>query len=81
MEIKNEYVLEIKGKVIERTSKNKNIPTGDIEVDVSELIILNTSVQTPLLIQNDTDALEETRLKYRYLDLRRPVMQENFIIM
>ena len=78
--IKSEYVLEIKGKVIERSSKNKNIPTGDIEVDITDLVILNTSAQTPLLIQDKTDALEETRLKYRYLDLRRPVMQETFMV-
>ena len=78
--IKNEYVLEVKGKVIERSSKNKNIPTGDIEVEVSELVILNASAQTPLIIQDKTDALEEIRLKYRYLDLRRPILQENFIV-
>lgn len=80
LEIKNEYVLEIKGTVIERSSKNRNIATGDIEVDVSDLIILNTSLLTPLIIQDKTDALEETRLKYRYLDLRRPILQENFIV-
>ncbi len=80
LKIKNEYVLEVTGKVIERSSKNKNIPTGDIEVEVTELIILNTSAQTPLIIQDKTDALEEVRLKYRYLDLRRPILQENFII-
>jgi len=80
LEIKNEYVLEVKGVVIERSSKNKNIPTGDIEVEVSELTVLNASAQTPLIIQDKTDALEETRLKYRYLDLRRPILQENFIV-
>lgn len=80
LEIKNEYVLEIKGKVIERSSKNKNIPTGDIEVEVEELLILNTAKQPPIMIQDDTDALEETRLKYRYLDLRRPVLQNNFLV-
>jgi len=80
LKIKNEYVLEIKGKVIERSSKNKKIPTGDIEVLVTELNILNESALTPLIIQDKTDALEETRLKYRYLDLRRPILQENFIV-
>jgi aspartyl-tRNA synthetase len=80
LEIKNEYVLEIKGKVIERTSKNKNIPTGDIEVEVTELNILNEAVTTPLIIADETDALEDTRLKYRYLDLRRPVMQKTFLV-
>ncbi len=80
LEIKSEYVLEIEGTVQERSSKNPNIPTGDIEVEVSKLTILNTSAQTPLLIQDDTDALEDTRLKYRYLDLRRPALQNNFIV-
>lgn len=80
LEIKNEYVLEVKGKVIERASKNKNIPTGDIEVEVSELLILNDAVTTPLIIADETDALEEVRLKYRYLDLRRPVMQKTFLV-
>jgi len=80
LSIKSEFVLEIKGKVIERSSKNKKIPTGDIEVQVSTLNVLNASVLTPMLIQDDTDALEETRLKFRYLDLRRPVLQNNFIV-
>ena len=80
LDIKSEYVLEVEGTVIERASKNKKIPTGDIEVIVDKLNILNTSKLTPLLIQDDTDALEDTRLKYRYLDLRRPVLQNNFIV-
>ena len=80
LEIKGEYVLEIKGTVIERSSKNKNIPTGEIEVEVTDLEILNTSELTPIYITDELDALEETRLKYRYLDLRRPVMQNNFIV-
>lgn len=80
LEIKNEYVLEVTGKVIERTSKNKNIPTGDIEVEVSEMNILNDAITTPLIIADETDALEEVRLKYRYLDLRRPIMQNIFLI-
>jgi len=80
LEIKNEYVLEIKGKVIERTSKNPNMPTGDIEVEVSVLNILNDAITTPLIIADETDALEDTRLKYRYLDLRRPVMQNTFLV-
>ncbi len=80
LNIKSEFVLEVKGKVIERASKNKNIPTGNIEVEVDILNILNTAAQTPLIIQDKTDALEEIRLKYRYLDLRRPILQENFIV-
>lgn len=77
--LKNEYVVAIKGTVIERESKNKNLPTGDIEVVVSDVKILNTAEQPPIIIADKTDALEDTRLKYRYLDLRRPVMQ-NFLI-
>jgi aspartyl-tRNA synthetase len=79
-EIKNEYVLEIEGMVIERSSKNKDIPTGDIEVDVTKLNVLNTAKQPPIYIKDDTDALEDTRLRYRYLDLRRHNLQKNFII-
>ena len=78
--VRNEYVLKATGKVVERQSKNPNLPTGDIEVIVSELTILNTAEQPPLLIQDNTDALEDTRLKYRYLDLRRPCMQRNFLL-
>lgn len=78
--IKNEYVLKAIGHVVERQSKNPNLPTGDIEVIVDELVILNTAEQPPLLIQDNTDALEDTRMKYRYLDLRRPTMQKNLIL-
>ena len=78
--VKNEYVLQIKGKVIERESKNKNIPTGDVEVEVSEAYVLSTAKQTPMIIADQTDALEDLRMKYRYLDLRRPVMQKNLIL-
>ncbi len=80
LEIKNEYVLKATGKVVERESKNPNLPTGDIEVEVSELVILNPALNPPLLIQDQTDALEDTRMKYRYLDLRRPIMQKNLIL-
>ena len=75
LKIRNEYVLEAKGIVIERESKNQNLKTGDVEVDVTELILLNTAETPPIIISDQTDALEDTRLKYRYLDLRRPVMQ------
>lgn len=80
LDIKSEYVLEIEGTVLERSSKNNQIPTGHIEVEVSDLNVLNSAIQTPMIIADETDALEETRLKYRYLDLRRPVMQNNFIV-
>ena len=78
-QLKSEYVIYAKGKVIERESKNKDLPTGDIELDCIELKILNTSLQPPIIIADNTDALEDTRLKYRYLDLRRPCMQKFFI--
>lgn len=74
--IKNEYVLYAKGKVIERSNKNKNIPTGEIEIEVEDLQIINTSETPPIIVADETDALEDTRLKYRYLDLRRPCMQK-----
>ncbi len=78
--VKNEYVLNVKGQVIERESKNPNLLTGDIEVLISECIILSEANQTPLIIADKTDALEDVRMKYRYLDLRRPVMQHNLIL-
>lgn len=78
--VRNEYVIQITGTVIERESKNKNIPTGEIEVDVKSIKILSEAEQTPLIIADETDALEDTRMKYRYLDLRRPVMQKKLIL-
>ncbi len=74
--VRNEYILSVTGEVIERTSKNPNLPTGDIEVKAEEIEIINTANQTPFIIADETDALEDTRLKYRYLDLRRPVLQQ-----
>ena len=79
-DIKNEYVLKATGKVVERESKNPNLETGDIEIIVDELTVLNTAENPPLLIQDVTDALEDIRMKYRYLDLRRPIMQKNLIM-
>ncbi len=70
--IRNEFVIYVEGTVIERESKNKNLATGDIEVDVEVLEILNTALTPPIIIADETDALEDTRMKYRYLDLRRP---------
>ena len=80
LEIKNEYVLKVEGKIIERQSKNMDIPTGEIEVEVSDLEILNTSEPLPIEIIGETLSLEDTRLKYRYLDLRRPELKKNFVI-
>lgn len=79
-ELRNEYVILVDGKVIERESKNKNIPTGDIEVEVNNIKVLSEAKQPPLIIADETDALEDVRMKYRYLDLRRPIMQKKFIM-
>jgi len=76
-DVRNEYVLEVKGKVFERQDKNPKLKTGDIEIRCTDVKIINKSKTTPMLIQDKTDALEDTRLKYRYLDLRRNVLQEN----
>ncbi|GAA0863498.1 aspartate--tRNA ligase [Paraclostridium tenue] len=76
----SEYVIAIKGKVAERSSKNPNLPTGDIEVFATELRLLNKSETPPIYIKDDDNVSEELRLKYRYLDLRKPSMQKNLIL-
>lgn len=78
--LKNEYVIKITGIVTERENKNNKLETGEIEISVSSLNILNSSIEIPFEISDETTALEDTRLKYRYLDLRRPVLQENIIL-
>ncbi|MBW4828590.1 MAG: aspartate--tRNA ligase [Clostridiaceae bacterium] len=75
--IKSEYVIAVKGKVREREAINKNISTGEIEIIVSELKILNESETPPIYIKDNDDVSENMRLKYRYLDLRKPSMQRN----
>ena len=77
--VKAEYVLRVTGTVSERESKNPNLPTGDIEIEVSNFEVLNTSKDIPFEITDDTTALEDTRLKYRYLDLRRRKLTNNLI--
>lgn len=79
-DVRNEYVLQVKGTVVERKDKNPKLETGEIEVVVSEVKIINTAITTPMIIADETDALEDTRLKYRYLDLRRPILQKNLIL-
>ncbi|MFZ4635458.1 MAG: amino acid--tRNA ligase-related protein, partial [Saprospiraceae bacterium] len=74
-----EFVLQATGEVIERASKSTKIPTGDIEIKVSELRILNAAQTPPFTIQDDTDGGDDLRLKYRYLDLRRHAVQKNLI--
>ncbi len=74
-----EFVIQIKGTVIERESKNPNMPTGDVEILVSELNILNESLTPPFTIEDETDGGEDLRMKYRYLDIRRKPVRENLI--
>lgn len=74
---RNEYVLEVTGKVVERASKNENIKTGGIEIEANHMQILSTSKTTPFEIKDGVEVLDDTRLKYRYLDLRRPEMLNN----
>lgn len=78
--IGREYVIQVKGSVIERSSKNPKIKTGEIEVLVSELVILNSSKTPPFTIEDQTDGGEELRMKYRYLDIRRPALKNNLIL-
>ena len=79
-DMRNEYVLQVKGTVSRREMPNPKMKTGEIEVVADEIIVVNTAKTTPLIIADETDALEDTRLKYRYLDLRRPCMQKYFDI-
>ena len=72
-----EYVLQVVGTVIERSNKNPNLPTGDIEITVSSFTILNKSAVPPFTIQDDTDGGDDLRMKYRYLDLRRNAVKRN----
>lgn len=78
--VKNEYVINVTGTVIERESKNKSLPTGDIEIEAKEVEVLSESEQPPMIIADETDALEDFRMKYRYLDLRRQILQKNLIL-
>ena len=79
-DVRNEYVIQVKGTVGKRATPNPKLKTGEIEVIADEIVLLNTAKTTPLIIADETDALEDTRLKYRYLDLRRPCMQHYFDI-
>lgn len=79
-DVRNEYVLWVKGEVSAKEVPNPKLETGEIEVLVKEVKVLNSSKTTPMIIADETDALEDLRLKYRYLDLRRPVLQKNLIL-
>lgn len=78
--IRNEYVLHVKGTVNQRKDANPDLATGEVEVLVSELEVINSAKTTPLIIVDETDALEDTRMQYRYLDLRRPIMQKRLMM-
>ncbi|TXE16657.1 aspartate--tRNA ligase [Psychroflexus gondwanensis] len=78
-ELGREFVIQVEGTVIERESKNKSIPTGDIEVLVEKLIILNISETPPFTIEDETDGGEDLRMKYRYLDIRRNPVKNKLI--
>jgi len=75
-----EFVIQAKGVVTERSSKNKNIPTGEIEINVSELTVLKEAKLPPFTIEDETDGGEELRMQYRFLDLRRNPLKENMIL-
>lgn len=79
-DVRNEYVLQIEGIVSERKDKNPKLPTGDIEIKVETVNIVNTAETTPIIVADETDALEDTRLKYRYLDLRRGPIKNNLML-
>ena len=79
-DVRNEYVLSVSGTVLQRKDVNPDLKTGEIEVKVEKFEIINKAKTTPLIIADETDALEDTRLQYRYLDLRRPVMQNKLIM-
>ena len=76
----NEYVIQVKGKVVKRSSINPDMKTGEVEVEAKEIIILNESKNPPFEIKDDVEVAEQTRLKYRYLDLRRPSLQNAIIL-
>lgn len=75
-----EFVVQVKGKVVERYAKNDKIPTGSIEIDVESLVILNTAKTPPFVIEDETDGGEELRMKYRYLDLRRGTVRNKLVL-
>ena len=78
--LKSEAVIRVSGKILERESKNSNLATGEIEVEVLELEIINQSADLPFEIMDDTTALEDTRLKYRYLDIRRNPIKDKLVM-
>ncbi|MBO6046549.1 MAG: Asp-tRNA(Asn)/Glu-tRNA(Gln) amidotransferase GatCAB subunit C, partial [Erysipelotrichaceae bacterium] len=78
-EVKNEYILSVTGTVVERSSKNPKMPTGEIEIEAKEFTVVNKADVPPIIVADETDASEEVRMQYRYLDLRRSVLQKNMM--
>ena len=78
-EIRNEYLLQVEGVVNKKDVPNKQLETGDIEIVASKINVINTSENPPIVIADETDASEDIRIKYIYIDLRRPIMQKRFI--
>lgn len=78
--IRNEFVIRVEGVAVERKNNNSELKTGEIEISVTTVTILSKAQTTPLIINDVTDALEDVRMKYRYLDLRRPVMQQKIML-
>ncbi len=76
--VRNEFVLEVTGHVVERASKNDKMKTGAIEIEATEIEILSTSKTTPFEIKDGVEVSDDTRMKYRYLDLRRPEMLKKY---
>ena len=79
-DVRSEYVLQVRGTVQKRSAVNPKMPTGEIEVLASDVVIVNSAKTPPITIADDTDTNEDTRLRYRYLDLRRSVLQKNLIL-
>ena len=75
-----EFVIQVSGRVIERSSKNPKMPTGDIEVAADDIVVLNEAATPPFTIEEHSDGGDDLRMKYRYLDLRRPPLQRNMIL-
>ncbi|MFS8616821.1 MAG: aspartate--tRNA ligase [Solitalea sp.] len=78
-ELGREFVIQVRGRVVERSNKNPKLPTGDIEIKATALEVLNTSKVPPFIIEDETDGGEDLRAKYRYLDLRRNVIRKNLL--
>ncbi|MBR2810223.1 MAG: aspartate--tRNA ligase [Solobacterium sp.] len=78
--VRNEYILQVTGTVVKRKDPNPKLATGEIEIHAEDVVIVNKAETAPITIADDTDTSEDTRLKYRYLDLRRPVLQKNLIM-